>query len=65
MHFSLDQLDYITKTWVHYYNTERPHRGIGMNNEVLDETFQPQAHGTARCKQLLGGIIKSYYRQAA
>ena len=63
--FSLDQLDYITRTWVHYYNTVRPHRGIGMNNEVLDKTFQPQAHGTVRCKKQLGGIIKFYYRDAA
>ena len=63
--FDLDQLDYITKTWVHYYNTERPHRGIGMNNEVLDKTFLPQAHGAVRCKQQLGGIIKVYHREAA
>jgi hypothetical protein len=36
-----------------------------MTNDVLDETFQPQPHGTVRCKQQLGGIIKSYYREAA
>lgn len=62
--FGLDHLDHITMTWVTYYNTLRPHRGVGMNNEVLDETFRPQLHGTVRCKQL-GGIIKSYYREAA
>ena len=65
MCFGLDQLDYILSTWVRYYNTCRPHRGIGMKNEVLDETFQPQLHGTVRCKEQLGGIIKSYYREAA
>ena len=63
MCFSRDQLDYITDTWVNHYNTERPHRG--MNNEVLDRKFQQQHHGTIRCKQQLGGIIKSYYRDAA
>lgn len=63
--FGLDHLDHITMTWVTYYNTLRPHRGVGMNNEVLDETFRPQLHGTVRCKQQLGGIIKSYYREAA
>jgi len=63
--FSLDQLDYVKTTWVTYYNTLRPHRGVGMTNDVLDETFQPQLHGTVRCKQQLGGIIKSYYREAA
>ena len=63
--FSLDQLDYIKTTWVAYYNTLRPHRGIGMNNDVLDETFRPQLHGVVRCKRQLGGIIKSYHREAA
>jgi putative transposase len=63
--FSLDHLDYIERTSGHYYNTERPNRGTGMNNEVLDETFQPQAHGTVRFKQQRGGLIKSYYRNAA
>ena len=65
MCFSLDQLDYIKTTWVTYYNTLRPHRGVGMTNDVLDETFKPQIHGNVRCKQQLGGIIKSYYRNAA
>jgi hypothetical protein len=36
-----------------------------MTNDVLDETFEPQLHGTVRCKQQLDGIIKSYYREAA
>ena len=65
MCFSRDQLDYITNTWVRHYNTERPHRGVGMNNEVLDRKFRPQSHGTIRCKHQLGGLIKSYYRDAA
>jgi putative transposase len=65
MCFSLDRLDYITRIWVRYYNTLRPHRGIGMNNEVFDKTFTPHVDGIVRCKQQLGGIIKSYYREAA
>ena len=65
MCFSLDQLNYITKTWVRYYSTLRPHRGLGMNTEVLAETFKPQTHGVVCCKHELGGIIKSYYHQAA
>jgi len=36
-----------------------------MNNEVLHETCRPQTQGIVRCKQELGGIIKSYYRDAA
>ena len=63
--FDLAQLDYITKTWLRYYNFRRPHRGIGMNNEVLDERFEPQLRGTVRCEEQLGGLIKTYYREAA
>ena len=65
MCFSQEQLDYIVRTWVRHYNAERPHRGVGMNNEVLDKTFRPQSSGRVRCRQQLGGIIKSYYRDAA
>lgn len=36
-----------------------------MTNNVLDGTFQPQAHGKVCCKQQLGGLIKSYYLEAA
>jgi hypothetical protein len=36
-----------------------------MKNEVLDKTFVPQSDGAVRCKQQLGGLIKSYYRDAA
>ena len=64
MCFDLDQLDYIKTTWVTYYNTLRPHRRVGMTNDVLDETSQPQLHCTVRCKQQLGEIIKPYYLDA-
>jgi len=64
MCFDLAQLDYILTSWVRYYNGLRPHRGLGMNNEVLDETFVPQSQGIVRCRQQLGGIIRSYYREA-
>jgi hypothetical protein len=36
-----------------------------MNNDVLDEMLEPQCHGKTRCKQQLGGIIKSYWQEAA
>ena len=65
MCFSRDQLDYITETWVRHYNTERPHRGVGMENDVLDRAFRPTPRGNIRCKPELGGLIKSYYREAA
>jgi putative transposase len=63
--FSRDQLDYVNRTWIEHYNTERPHRGIGMKSEVLDPDFKPTTEGRIRCKQKLGGIVTSYYREAA
>ena len=30
----------------------------------VDETFEPQMVGPVRCKENLGGIVKSYYREA-
>ena len=65
MCFSDAQLDYILTTWVRRYNSERPHRGIGISNEVLDKKFRPQLEGAVRRKQQLGGIIKSYNREVA
>lgn len=63
--FSREQLDYIVKTWIAHYLTERPHRGVGRNNTVLGENFIPKIEGTIRYKQQLGRLIKSYYRDAA
>lgn len=63
--FSCDQLDYIVRTWVKHYNTGRPHGGAGIENNVLDASFSPRSHGTIRRQQQLGGIITSYYRDAA
>ncbi len=63
--FSLDHLHYINKTWIRFYNTERPHRGKDKDNLVLDTDFSPQASGRVQCREELGGIIRSYYREAA
>jgi len=63
--FSRDQLDYIVRTWVRHYHTERPHQGKDIGNHVLDEKFVPMTKGKIRCKRELGGILTSYYREAA
>jgi putative transposase len=63
--FSRRQLDYIVAVWVRHFLTQRPHRGVGMDNHVLDPSFKPQSEGIVRCHEQLGGLIKSYYRQAA
>ena len=63
--FSIDQLNYIIRCWVSHYNTSRPHQGQGMGNNVLDVDFKPKREGPVHCKETLGGIIRSYYREAA
>jgi len=63
--FSLGHLHQIVKVWFRHYNFLRPHQGFGINNEVLDQNFEPQTVGEVRCEEELGGIIKSYYREAA
>jgi putative transposase len=63
--FGLDQLDYINRVWLKHYHEQRPHRGVGRDNTVLDQTFVPETEGIVRCKTELGGILKSYYRDAA
>ena len=63
--FSRSQLDYILRTWVRHYNTERPHRGRDIGNNVLQVDFQPVRDGPIRRKGQLGGIVTSYTRDAA
>ncbi len=63
--FSRGQLDYILRVWLKHYHGQRPHRGVGRDNTVLDVDFVPQTEGRIRCKTELGGILKSYYREAA
>ena len=63
--FSRGQLDYILRVWLKHYHEQRPHRGVSRENTVLDVDFVPQTEGLIRCKSELGGILKSYYRDAA
>ena len=63
--FSRGQLDYILYVWLDHYHYRRAHRGVGRDNTVLDEPFVPQTEGRVRCRSKLGGILKSYYREAA
>jgi putative transposase len=65
MCFSVAQLRHINAVWLRHYNSESPHQGVGIDNNVIDETFEPQVIGEIRCKSELGGLIKSYYREAA
>jgi putative transposase len=62
---SLDQLDYINRQWLAYYNNERPHQGVDIGNKVLRPDFTPSDKGEIKREQRLGGVISWYYRDAA
>ncbi|MDF7823875.1 integrase core domain-containing protein [Pontiellaceae bacterium B12227] len=62
---SLDQLDYINREWLAYYNEQRPHQGTDIGNKVLRPDFTPATEGEIKLEQRLGGIISYYYREAA
>jgi putative transposase len=51
--------------WVKHFNTRRPHRGKGIDNNILDVDFTPQSKGKIRCEQKLGELITEWYREAA
>ena len=60
--FSERQLNYTIQQFTDFYNTERPHQGIG--NNVIQGDFS-LATGDIKVKKRLGGMLQSYYRQAA
>ena len=45
-----------------YHNKERPHQGMG-NRRLTDPTEPPPREGIVKCRQRLGGLLKSYYRE--
>ena len=47
--------------YMEHYHTERAHQGLG--NERIDGSAGSSV-GEIRCRERLGGILKSYYRAA-
>jgi putative transposase len=48
--------------YVTYYNSARPHQGLGQQSPI---PTLPSRQGTIRCRNVLGGILHDYYREAA
>jgi putative transposase len=46
-----------------YYNEARPHQGLVQTTPIPFE--RPVSDGAVRCRDILGGIIHDYYREAA
>ena len=67
MCFSLAHLDHIGNSYVRFYNTDRPHQGVGNRPLSLEPSITEDAESTGPicCRQSLGGLLKAYYRKAA
>ncbi len=51
----------IMREYIDYYNRQRPHQGISQKTPI---PFPYQHDGRIQCQNVLGGIIRSYYREA-
>ena len=56
------QLRRVLEVYVGFYNEARPHQGLDQRMPV---PAPPAAHGRIRCRSLLGGLLRSYDREAA
>ncbi|WP_460052368.1 integrase core domain-containing protein [Spirochaeta dissipatitropha] len=59
--FSRRQLHTVISEYVSWYNTHRPHQGIG--NQCPNRA-PPQAHGEIHSEPVLFGLYHNYYRKA-
>jgi putative transposase len=52
----------VLKEYVHYYNAARPHQGLDQQTPI---PLSRSRRGTIHCRDVLGGILHDYYRDAA
>jgi putative transposase len=64
MLFGERHVRFVVGQYVEHYNLERPHSGIGHEPPVKPEAPPPR-DGPVACRERLGGLLKSYYREAA
>jgi len=62
--FGEQHLRYVVGQFVERHHVERPHQGLG-NRTVEPPAGPPPRDGPVRCRERLGGMLKSYYRDAA
>jgi len=51
--------------YVEHYNLERPHKGLDYLRPIEPDGLPDCRDGPIRCRERLGGLLKSYYRDAA
>ena len=62
--FGESHVRHVIGQYVDHYNNERPHQGIG-NRRINEPPEPPPRDGPVVCRQRLGGLLKSYRREAA
>ena len=53
----------VLTTYTDYYNRARPHQGLNQDTPVASAV--PPGQGPVRRRDLLGGLLRDYYREAA
>jgi putative transposase len=62
--FGERHVHYVVNEYVSHYNTERPHKGLDYHRPIESDVPLPR-EGPIQCRERLGGLLKSYYRDAA
>ncbi len=53
----------VLTAYVAHYNRARPHQGLGQQTPVPED--RPAQRGPVRRREVLGGLLHEYYREAA
>jgi putative transposase len=62
--FGERQVRYVIEQYIEHYLGERPHKGLDYRRPV-EPAESPPEEGQVVCHERLGGLLKSYYREAA
>jgi putative transposase len=55
---------HVISSFAEHYNTERPHKALDYRRPI-EPDIPPTLEGVVKCHERLGGLLKSYYREAA
>jgi hypothetical protein len=55
---------HVVFSFAEHYNRERPHKSLGYRRPIEPEK-PPTLEGAVKCRERLGGLLKSYFREAA
>lgn len=62
--FGEKHVRFVVEQYAEHHNLERPHKGLDYCRPVEPDR-PPTRKGEVKCHERLGGLLKSYYREAA